>query len=195
MKKISVLLGIILVLFISACQIQPIKNTTDIDMSSSKENIELSSIKIKSTFPDENIKEFQKEIEELETKDLTIFDNMKRLARLYKYVWQVGKWIILYENYMKTHPITDVMYNNVASMYDEICKIDDKVNIEYCNNSIKNYQNIIDKYKKILYYKKIAEIYIKIWDIEKAKTNYDLYIKKGGKKDSLVEERLTEVWN
>lgn len=192
MKKLVFLLVFVSVLFLSSCKIVDNKDNDSTPSILWEVNKELLAIEIDSTFPEENIEQFKIEIEDLKKTNLEEFDNMKKLARLYWYIGRPGEGIVLYEKYLTKNPWTDVIYNNLGKLYESICKLDEKINIEYCNKAISNYQLVLDNYKKTTYYKYISLVYIKMWKKEKAQEFYNLYLEKWWKTDSIVEKQLNK---
>jgi hypothetical protein len=86
------------------------------------------------------------------------------------------------------------IHHNLAWLYKKLCKNDlfskEYSSIKYCKKAIKQYYYLIERYKKLNWYKDIVEVLIDMWEYNKAKQVYDVYLKKWGKKDSLIEDKF-----
>jgi len=186
MKKLNILFVMLFVVLVGCCK----RHNTPVENSEVVIKDPLYSIQVKSTWTEDKVQEFTKEIKKLEQKqDKDLYDIID-LARFYGYVWYPWRWVLLYENYAKTKPLWYAEYNNLWKLYESICKVDEIVNEKYCKEAIKNYYVMINTYNTMSHYKDIVFVLLKMWNKEKAQSVYDLYLKNGGKKESWIEKKL-----
>lgn len=174
MKNIIAMLGILF--FLSACSFQ--KD----DLDNNKENlinkVENQQIKIvkntnrdyftkttKITFPEENIKQFEKDLEKLNKEIISntwniTYEQIIDKAKLLDYLWRTWEALKLYvDNYENDWNDFSVVYNhNLAKLYDSLDAYDEALQI---------YWFLITTFNRKDYLKDIAEIWKKRWNEEK----------------------------
>jgi len=150
----------------------------------------------KTTWDKVDEQKFRKQLSQmLVDKSYNTWTGISEIARLYDYLGYVWASTVVYENWIKKwwkDPLS--IHHNIAWLYKKLCrnKLSSKnySAIKYCRKSINEYYYLINKYKKLVWYKDIVEVLIYMWEINKAKQVYDVYLKKWWKKDSLIEKKL-----
>ena len=185
-KKILIFTLFVFSLFLVSCTGKSSK-TTESQISFS--SWELESIKIETKYSKDDLKKFQKELENF-TWDLSDFSNVVNKARLYSYLGYVWKWILLYDNYFKQKNIEPgfLATNNLAWMYKDICFANTKKYTKYCQKAIELYKELVYTWHKKNYYEDIIWIYYYMDDKETAKKYYKEYLDKWGTKKDYFEK-------
>jgi hypothetical protein len=74
---------------------------------------DLSDITTKTTFSDNELKQFEDKLLILESKEKINYQDVIGIARYNNYLWKTGKAIVVYENYFENDIGTEMMYNNL----------------------------------------------------------------------------------
>lgn len=151
----------------------------------------LNSIDTQIQITKDEIKSFQKELYLLESKDNINSDDVIKIAKYNNYLWKTWKAIIVYENYLKNYDWTYFMYDNLGKLYDNICKIWNNLNKKHCKRAIQIYYYITERYQSLSHYKTIANLLMKMWEIEKSQKVYDLYLSNWWNQDIEFENNLS----
>ena len=102
-------------------------------------------------------------------------DEVYEIASLHADLWQVGKSILVIENYLELWE-WDVYSNShfhelAALLYEEIC---DKDEIAYCREGLRHFVKLYEAWVSELYLQNIANILWRMWD-ERAEDVLEMY--------------------
>ncbi len=167
MKKLFVVFVLVWLLVFSAC---------------TKKSLNLNTLVIDSRFPKSDLLVFKEKLDNFDkyaTWDKR--DVIVQRARLNRYLWNYGKSILIYEDFLKNNSWTMAVYNNIAILYDWICLYSGNVYIDYCNKADYYYNTLINKYNRFEYYKNLYEMWWKVKNTKKVEKYKNLYNKKNNK--------------
>lgn len=137
------------------------------------------------------VSELKEQIDSFESEKEGVFPDqvIVNLAKTYESMGDVNQAILFYEGFLNEGLKGKVVYNNLARLYERI---------EAYEKAIELYQRIYDDYYDEDYLYDITRAHIRLGDLEKAETSYDVWSEMVNRSDSQVEmelDALREAFN